>query len=45
LSLANLVFTARDQHLRGAFIFEEPDELPDGTLFNAVVKGLRADHD
>ncbi len=44
-SLAVKTRFARDRHLRGAFIFEEPDELPDGTLFNAVVKGLRADHD
>jgi chitinase len=26
--------------LRGAFIFEEPDELPDGSLFNAVYNGV-----
>lgn len=35
---------ARERHLRGAFIFEEPDELPDGSLFNAVVNGVRSDH-
>jgi chitinase len=35
---------ANDRHLRGAFIFEEPDELPDGSLFNAVFYGLRAHH-
>jgi len=35
---------AREKHLRGAFIFEEPDELPDGNLLNAVVNGLRSDH-
>jgi GH18 family chitinase len=31
---------AREQHLRGAFIFEEPDELPDGSLLNAVFNGI-----
>jgi chitinase len=31
---------AREHHLRGAFIFEEPDELPDGSLFNAVFNGI-----
>ena len=35
----------REKRLRGAFIFEEPNELPDGGLFNAVVKGLRERHD
>src|SRR5215471_4609237 len=35
---------ARQKRLGGIFIFEEPDELPDGRLFNAVVSGLRADH-
>ena len=35
---------ARQKRLGGIFIFEEPDELPDGSLFNAVVSGLRADH-
>jgi len=35
---------AREKHLGGAFIFEEPDELPDGSLFNTVVNGLRSDH-
>lgn len=33
----------RDKQLRGVFIFEEPDELPDGGLFNSVVKGLGTD--
>ncbi|HLJ30521.1 MAG TPA: glycosyl hydrolase family 18 protein [Candidatus Angelobacter sp.] len=33
---------ANDKHLRGAFIFEEPDELPDGSLFNAVFNGVHA---
>jgi len=31
---------ANDKGLRGAFIFEEPDELPDGNLFNAVFDGV-----
>ncbi|HXB21982.1 MAG TPA: glycosyl hydrolase family 18 protein [Candidatus Solibacter sp.] len=31
---------AREQHLREAFIFEEPDELPDGSLLNAVFNGI-----
>lgn len=31
---------AREHHLRGAFIFEEPDELPDGSLFNAVFNAV-----
>jgi chitinase len=31
---------ARENHLRGAFIFEEPDELPDGNLLNAVFNGI-----
>jgi len=35
---------AREKRLGGIFIFEEPDELPDGSLFNAVVNGLRAGH-
>src|SRR5215471_12423249 len=35
---------AREKRLGGVFIFEEPDELPDGSLFNAVVGGLRNDH-
>ena len=35
---------ANDRHLRGAFIFEEPDELPDGNLFNAVFNGVHAEH-
>lgn len=35
---------ANDKHLRGAFIFEEPDELPDGSLFNAVFNGVHAHH-
>jgi chitinase len=34
---------ARERHLRGMFIFEEPDELPDGGLLNAIARGLRAD--
>jgi hypothetical protein len=33
----------REKHLRGMFIFEEPDELPDGSLLNAIARGLRAD--
>jgi chitinase len=36
---------AHDKHLRGAFIFEEPDELPDGNLLNALSDGLRRNHD
>ncbi|HEY6350302.1 MAG TPA: glycoside hydrolase family 18 protein [Candidatus Angelobacter sp.] len=35
---------ANDKHLRGAFIFEEPDELPDGSLFNAVFNGVHDQH-
>jgi chitinase len=35
---------AREKRLGGMFIFEEPDELPDGSLFNAVVDGLRKHH-
>jgi chitinase len=34
----------REKQLRGVFIFEEPDELPDGSLFNALVKGLGPVH-
>jgi chitinase len=33
-----------DKHLRGASIFEEPDELPDGNLFNAVFNGVHFPH-
>jgi chitinase len=36
-SIAVKVRFAHEKHLRGASIFEEPDELPDGNLFNAVV--------
>ncbi|HEY2391938.1 MAG TPA: glycoside hydrolase family 18 protein, partial [Candidatus Angelobacter sp.] len=43
-SLAVKTRFAREKHLGGAFIFEEPDELPDGSLFNTVVNGLRSDH-
>src|SRR5215467_10935749 len=35
---------AREKHLGGVFIFEEPDELPDGSLFNSVARGIRV-HD
>lgn len=35
---------ANEKHLRGAFIFEEPDELPDGSLFNAVFRGVHSEH-
>src|SRR5262249_50073160 len=42
-SLATKTKFIREKHLRGVFIFEEPDELPDGSLFNSMVKGLRAD--
>lgn len=41
-SLAVKTRFARDKRLRGVFIFEEPDELPDGSLFNSVVHGLEA---
>ncbi len=43
-SLAVKTRFAKEKHLGGAFIFEEPDELPDGNLFNVVVNGLRSDH-
>ncbi|HLJ86748.1 MAG TPA: glycosyl hydrolase family 18 protein [Candidatus Angelobacter sp.] len=31
----------RENRLGGAFIFEEPDELPDGALFKTILHGLR----
>jgi chitinase len=36
---------ARDHGLRGAFIFEEPDQLPDGSLLNTVRATLDASQD
>lgn len=39
-SIAVKMDFVRKKHLGGAFIFEEPDELPDGSLFNSVFNGL-----
>jgi chitinase len=35
---------AHDRHLGGAFVFEEPDDLPDGHLLRALSDGLGHDH-
>jgi chitinase len=40
-SIAFKMQYAREHGLRGAFIFEEPDELPDGSLLKAVWRGLQ----
>lgn len=41
ISIAVKTSFAKSRRLRGASIFEEPDELPDGNLFHAVFNGLQ----
>jgi chitinase len=43
-SLAVKANFVRGKRLGGVFVFEEPDELPDGSLFNSLVNGLRGNH-